>query len=683
MNRVMFFLLTIVLAFGSNACSHSTNIGSTNVETTDVESIMDNYYEENGVLHIIGMVKNTGDAPIDFVKVTALIRDEEGNLIGSEYTLTEIDTILPGKASPYHILILEGYENWQSYEIIVEAEVTDWSNKYYDFAVVSSAGKPNEHGMYHVSGEVKNLGIESVDFVKIVIVLFDQDNRIIDVGYTYSKHTPVHPDEVSSFNLTWLDVDPLKVASHEIWVEGIVTGWEGRDLTQVKTESPTSSEPKETSTPSPPATRRATSSPHNILFSTAISTPYPTLIHKATYTSHPKLTQSATSTPRPTSTPSPSPIIPSIVGRLHRIANIDMHSLGYGGYRFHPLPEESVMIIGGKSHALVMEGEVIYHEASPDLIFLGFDDSGKAWFLDDNESGNVIIWDGEYYQSLPAGGWEDTLRAAIDGYGVFSESTRQFWITTSKRYQDVRVFDGREWTIYSPQEDLKLPPLATSVNNSMKAHYLASFDQIWIASCYWSHTAGIVEGGGARWFDGDTWQGSDTTAGTGCVRAIQEDKNGNIWLGVDDVLWRFTPSTGQWIYYPVPQFEESKYGPFEITLINEIDISPYGELWVSYLLCPSDCDFSYGPEALFHLSAGEMVPILGDRWNYFGTLVFDSNSTPWYFADRELYRIVNNQFVEEMIFFTDYVVQASDGQIWVLGANFPPDESAYSVWVMD
>lgn len=78
-----------------------------------------NHYEDGGWLHVRGEVQNTGDTPAEFVKIVVTLYDAAGNVVGTDFAYTDIDTIPPGGTSPFETGT-DHYPGFDHYEIYVE-----------------------------------------------------------------------------------------------------------------------------------------------------------------------------------------------------------------------------------------------------------------------------------------------------------------------------------------------------------------------------------------------------------------------------------------------------------------------------------------------------------------------------------------------------------------------------------
>jgi len=79
----------------------------------------DSSYEDYGWLHIQGEVQNTGTTPAEFVKLIVTLYDANGNVVGMDFSYTELDTIPAGGSSPFETGT-DHYPNYDHFEIQVQ-----------------------------------------------------------------------------------------------------------------------------------------------------------------------------------------------------------------------------------------------------------------------------------------------------------------------------------------------------------------------------------------------------------------------------------------------------------------------------------------------------------------------------------------------------------------------------------
>lgn len=343
------------------------------------------------------------------------------------------------------------------------------------------------------------------------------------------------------------------------------------------------------------------------------------------------------------------------------------------------LPDGGLRVLTTQGYATLRDG--VWNSTALDdgQILIGIDALERAWLLDATGDISYRRADGEL---TPAGeGWLPiAYPRALAGRGVVTDHLGQVWLTTS---QDVRMFDGARWTLFT-RETLGMPPAADpELLSDFTLTFVPARQQLWIGECD-SSGPGPFGGGGARWFDGTTWRGTQTSLSGGCVTAIVADAEGRVWIGMDHGLaWNFDQTTGNWQQFLLPEPTDYRRGyPIALTL------DPTGTPWLLSALCGgASCDAT---RALYHFQEDAWVEIAGlseytEGQLYsgaFSSLLFDSTGTPWFFLPGEALQIAGQQLVQPSA--AELYVQAgtvdASGQVWVVGwrAVEPP-----ALWLLE
>ncbi|MBN2004513.1 MAG: hypothetical protein JXA21_14250 [Anaerolineae bacterium] len=413
-------------------------------------------------------------------------------------------------------------------------------------------------------------------------------------------------------------------------------------------EQPLSPTPLPTFTASPTKDSSQTIAPSSTPTFTpspaATSTPYPT----PTPTLIP-------ATPKPTSTPLPEP--------LSRVSSVE-DILPGNPTRIHTACDGTLWLAAKQSVAGLSDGSWAVRLSGFDGMVVGIDTAGRVWVVSKDYT-EISAWDGGAWTVYGAEqGWLPWLFAPAGQEWGQCDRAGQFWLAA----QDVRVFDGERWTIVTPEEMGMDGFAAESYDRNFSLNILKSTGDVWVGECAWYGGSG---GQGVRRFDGAAWH--DAGAPQGCVVAIEEDPSGNVWLGVDEAVWRYEPDSGDWavMFTPPeePPFDAHHYGK----VISAIAVDPFGRLWLTEMLCGGGGGCL--PAALYHVQDGEWTLMPGGDPRYYIPdlrVVSDVAGTVWLFGDF-VYRLTETDIELVAAARPESAAVDDTGQVWFIAGDSRPD----------
>ncbi len=213
-NCLILLIVSILILCG---CGQTLGGGSTRSPESlvgDVKILSHHgYYISGGFpgdyIDIFGELQNTGQKNLKYIKLTAAFYDSAGEVIRTEWTYANADILLPGEKAPFSFIEAASAEkDYQSYELEVTSCRETTEEPYRDFEFLNTSSYIDDQGYYHVKGEIKNTGTQDIDFVSVVITLYDAGDKVVSAstsliahlaaGGTDSFDTWVLPEEASS-----------------------------------------------------------------------------------------------------------------------------------------------------------------------------------------------------------------------------------------------------------------------------------------------------------------------------------------------------------------------------------------------------------------------------------------------------------------------------------------------------
>lgn len=442
-------------------------------------------------------------------------------------------------------------------------------------------------------------------------------------------------------------------------------------------------------TPTPPPVTAIPATPTWVPTSTAAPLPtlaaYPTFSFAATVDSSigalPTFSFSTPIAATPSAIVTAMPTIPIDNNPFEFVATLDEILPGSEGAYFRSASDGSVWMITNRGIARLSDsGWIVYlSNYGYGSYFVDIDTLGRAWYMYEtfpsrpsstrpgaiHASLNISAWDGAKWTAYSSeSGWTGFSIDPPRGFSM-AEANGLIWVST---IGDVRVFDGSRWKVVNTQEIGLTPPSFLVVKS------FANGKEVWVTDCYYDTSA--APGSDIYWYDESGWHSKSMPEPSHrCFSTMHEDRQGNVWLGVDNALWLFTRATKEWTQYPLPE-------PSSAHLISmSMAFNEAGEPWFTSLT--RDSQGHYTRSTLYHLKQGAWIPSIlpnTDIWGYVDVLV-DNADRVW--ATRGgVYQIVNYQ--PKLVSHLQVRAWTMDkaGKIWAIGTD-PSVDNRLSLWVVN
>ena len=166
---------------------------------------------------IVGEVLNNFTYPIELVHMTASVYDKNGVIIATgEYNANDYQ-IKPGMRSGFHIFLDEKLPSNSKYTLTTSFEKSEDDKPAALLLSVDTNSKGP--GSYKVLGEVINQGPDVANSVKVSGIFYDNDHKVVDIEYTYTKPDIISPNKKAPFEFSFYTGNPEKIKSVAINVQ--------------------------------------------------------------------------------------------------------------------------------------------------------------------------------------------------------------------------------------------------------------------------------------------------------------------------------------------------------------------------------------------------------------------------------------------------------------------------------
>lgn len=173
------------------------------------------------ILYVVGEVENTGDVATKYTKVSATFYDGSSQLIGTSTGYATLDLLLPGRTSPFVIMLTqeEGAMDVASYELSVSFTESD-ETKEQALEILSSSQSTDVFDYLHVTGEIKNTGTTTADDVIVIATFYDSTGTVVGRDWEWTSPSDLPAGETGTFDVELIyDSQIAKVASYSLTAE--------------------------------------------------------------------------------------------------------------------------------------------------------------------------------------------------------------------------------------------------------------------------------------------------------------------------------------------------------------------------------------------------------------------------------------------------------------------------------
>lgn len=172
-------------------------------------SSLNTWLDTTGGYVIAGQVRNQAEQPLEFVRVTATLVDEEGEPTGERDNFVAADVIPPGGYAPFRVVFSDGMPRGTArYDLSATARFTDLTTASYygqeNFLIASDVTIDSD-GALVVSGNVRNEGSRPAQLVKVIVTIFDDARRVVATDATLVETQSLAPGDASPFSLRFFD----------------------------------------------------------------------------------------------------------------------------------------------------------------------------------------------------------------------------------------------------------------------------------------------------------------------------------------------------------------------------------------------------------------------------------------------------------------------------------------------
>ena len=172
------------------------------------------YDDEQGQIHVVGLVANQGQVPRHLIHVYARFLDADGLAVAEQNTYTYGGALAVGDRAPFDLTYRDPPDTIHSYTLWVEGKETE-TPPLKDLEIVQFNTLQPRDQTQIVIGELVSRSERHL-IPHVLGMATNTQGELVDVGYTYPHPDPLRPGETVPFKLI-MDGVYEPVAHYELW----------------------------------------------------------------------------------------------------------------------------------------------------------------------------------------------------------------------------------------------------------------------------------------------------------------------------------------------------------------------------------------------------------------------------------------------------------------------------------
>ncbi|MCS6871013.1 MAG: DUF3426 domain-containing protein [Anaerolineae bacterium] len=162
----------------------------------------------NGDFVINGMVTNNAGAPLEAIRITALLYDANDTVLAEQANVLSADILMPNVSAPFSVRFRGGKPSRAvRYELRSVARHAEFALQNYlgeeAFLRGNEIARYNANGFLTVSGDIVNQTQNVANFVKIIVAILDDQGRVVATDSTFLNRSTLLPGEAARFEVVF------------------------------------------------------------------------------------------------------------------------------------------------------------------------------------------------------------------------------------------------------------------------------------------------------------------------------------------------------------------------------------------------------------------------------------------------------------------------------------------------
>jgi hypothetical protein len=167
--------------------------------------------DANGGFNISGRVVNLSDTPLEAVRLTGYLFDEDGNELAERADVLSYDVLQAEESAPFRLRFDTGRPSTAvRYELHAAARAAEFALTNFfggdSFLIGEDQAFYNNNGVLTITGLVQNESGRLARDVKVIAAIFNEDGKIVGTQTSFINQEQLLPGEAIPFEVTVFDL---------------------------------------------------------------------------------------------------------------------------------------------------------------------------------------------------------------------------------------------------------------------------------------------------------------------------------------------------------------------------------------------------------------------------------------------------------------------------------------------
>ncbi len=164
------------------------------------------WMDAEGVFHLTGEAVNTTPNALEAVRLSGVLYDAQDRRLAEQSDILSLDVLGPGQGAPFDLRFEGGRPpSTVRYELNVAGRAAEYAlSTFYgpeNFAIANDRADYNAQGRLVVSGELANIGSRSVEGVKVIVAIWDDQGHVVAAETVFVARPQLVPQEAVAFEV--------------------------------------------------------------------------------------------------------------------------------------------------------------------------------------------------------------------------------------------------------------------------------------------------------------------------------------------------------------------------------------------------------------------------------------------------------------------------------------------------